>query len=41
MAVAGQALSANFEFLKKSDAQLFRLAAQAEHYFRTDPTAAW
>src|ERR1700723_208276 len=32
-----QAHSANFEFLKAVDAQLFRLAALAEHYFRTDP----
>jgi len=32
-----QPSSANFEFLKTSDPQLFRLAALAERYFRTDP----
>jgi type I restriction enzyme, R subunit len=32
-----QPKSANFEFLKPVDAQLFRLAALAEHYFRADP----
>ena len=32
-----QPKSANFEFLKAVDAQLFRLAALAERYFRTDP----
>lgn len=32
-----QPKSANFEFLKAVDAQLFRLAALAEGYFRTDP----
>lgn len=32
-----QAESANFGFLKGRDAQLFRLAALAEGYFRTDP----
>jgi type I restriction enzyme, R subunit len=37
MAVGDQALSANFEFLKTVHAQLFRLAALAERYFRTDP----
>jgi type I restriction enzyme R subunit len=35
-----QARSANFEFLKAVDAQLFRLAALAEHYFRTDPNTS-
>lgn len=34
-----QALSANFAFLREHGPQLFRLAAQAEHYFRTDPNA--
>ncbi len=37
MAGGDQALSANFEFLKGVDGQLFRLAALAERYFRTDP----
>ena len=37
MAGGSEALSANFEFLKVIDAQLFRLAAQGERYFRTDP----
>lgn len=32
-----QAESANFGFLKSHGDQLFRLAALAEHYFRTDP----
>lgn len=32
-----QAESANFGFLKADDDQLFRLAALAERYFRTDP----
>jgi type I restriction enzyme, R subunit len=32
-----RAESANFEFLRASDEQLFRLAALAERYFRTDP----
>lgn len=32
-----RARSANFECLKAIDAQLFRLAALAERYFRTDP----
>ncbi len=32
-----QPVSANFEFLKRRDEQLYRLAALAEHYFRTDP----
>jgi type I restriction enzyme, R subunit len=31
------ATSANFEFLKPHGVQLYRLAALAEHYFRTDP----
>ena len=35
-----QASSANFEFLRGRSQQLFRLAAQAEHYFRTDPNAS-
>lgn len=35
-----QAISANFGFLKPHGAQLFRLAAQAEHYFRTDPNTS-
>lgn len=30
--------SANFGFLKAQNAQLFRLAAQAEHYFTDDPS---
>ncbi len=29
--------SANFDFLRAHGQQLFRLAAQADHYFRTDP----
>ena len=32
-----QPTSANFDFLRAHGQQLFRLAAQAEHYFRTDP----
>jgi type I restriction enzyme R subunit len=32
-----RAESANFGFLKRHGDQLFRLAALAEHYFRTDP----
>ena len=32
-----QPASANFGFLKLHGDQLFRLAALAEHYFRTDP----
>jgi len=32
-----QPKSANFEFLRAHGPQLFRLAAQADHYFRTDP----
>ncbi len=32
-----QPVSANFGFLKPHGAQLFRLAALAENYFRTDP----
>jgi type I restriction enzyme R subunit len=32
-----QASSENFDFLRGYGLQLFRLAAQAEHYFRTDP----
>src|SRR5579872_2373659 len=32
-----QAASANYEFLKACDGQLYRLAALAERYFRTDP----
>ena len=32
-----QPKSANFEFLRAHGSQLFRLAAQADHYFRTDP----
>jgi type I restriction enzyme R subunit len=32
--------SDNFGFLKAIDAQLFRLAALAEHYFRTDPNTS-
>lgn len=36
----GVAASANFEFLKACDTQFFRLAAQAEHYFRTDPNTS-
>jgi type I restriction enzyme R subunit len=32
-----QAESANFEFLKAQGDQLFRPAALAEHYFRSDP----
>lgn len=35
-----QASSANFEFLRAESEQLFRLAAQAEHYFRSDPNAS-
>ena len=31
------ATSTNFEFMRPHGAQLVRLAAQAEHYFRTDP----
>lgn len=31
------ATSTNFEFLRPHEQQLVRLAAQAEHYFRTDP----
>lgn len=30
-------VSANFEFLQRHGSQLFRLAALAERYFRTDP----
>ncbi|HEX3917500.1 MAG TPA: type I restriction-modification system endonuclease [Caulobacteraceae bacterium] len=37
MANGADARSANFEFLKAGDAQLFRLAAQGEGYFRIDP----
>jgi type I restriction enzyme, R subunit len=37
MSRGAQARSANFEFLKAVDAQLFRLAALGESYFRTDP----
>ena len=32
-----QPASANFDFLRAHGQQLFRLAAQADHYFRTDP----
>lgn len=32
-----QPTTANFEFLRPYGLQLYRLAAQAEHYFRTDP----
>lgn len=32
-----QPMTANFEFLREQGPQLVRLAAQAEHYFRTDP----
>eukprot|EP01035_Chromulina_nebulosa_P044465 gene44465-biopygen30526 len=32
-----QVSSENFDFLRGNGLQLFRLAAQAEHYFRTDP----
>lgn len=35
-----QPRSANFEFLRPIDAQLLRLAALAEHYFRTDPNTS-
>jgi len=34
-----QPTSANFDFLRAHGQQLFRLAAQAEHYFRTDPNS--
>lgn len=33
-------LSSNFGFIEAHSRQLFRLAAQAEHYFRTDPNAS-
>ncbi|HXQ14979.1 MAG TPA: hypothetical protein VN814_10205 [Caulobacteraceae bacterium] len=33
----GEARSANFEFLKACDGQLYRLAALGERYFRNDP----
>lgn len=32
-----QPVSASFEFLRSHGKQLYRFAAQAEHYFRTDP----
>lgn len=35
-----QPKSANFEFLRPHGLQLFRLAAQAEYYFRTDPNTS-
>lgn len=35
-----QASSANFDFLRAHGLQLFRLTAQAEHYFRTDPNTS-
>ncbi len=35
-----QHVSANFEFLRPHGLQLVRLAAQAEHYFRTDPNTS-
>lgn len=35
-----QPASANFDFLKGHSCQLFRLTAQAEHYFRTDPNTS-
>ncbi len=35
-----QPASANFEFLRPQGEQLVRLAAQAEHYFRTDPNTS-
>lgn len=35
-----QPASANFEFLRPHGQQLFRLAAQAEHYFRSDPNTS-
>ncbi|WP_312812505.1 type I restriction-modification system endonuclease [Brevundimonas sp.] len=35
-----QPKSANFEFLRPHSLQLFRLAAQAEYYFRTDPNTS-
>lgn len=35
-----QHVSANFEFLRPHGLQLMRLAAQAEHYFRTDPNTS-
>jgi type I restriction enzyme, R subunit len=35
-----QPASANFEFLRPQGQQLVRLAAQAEHYFRTDPNTS-
>lgn len=35
-----QAESANFEFLRRSGAQLHRLAALAEHYFAADPNTS-
>ena len=36
-----QATSANFGFPKPHGDQLFRLAALAEHYFRTDPNTCF
>jgi type I restriction enzyme R subunit len=35
-----QPTTANFEFLRPQGQQLVRLAAQAEHYFRTDPNTS-
>ncbi|WP_165184092.1 type I restriction-modification system endonuclease [Caulobacter soli] len=35
-----QPATANFEFLRPQGQQLVRLAAQAEHYFRTDPNTS-
>lgn len=35
-----QPTTANFEFLRPYGTQLVRLAAQAEHYFRTDPNTS-
>jgi type I restriction enzyme, R subunit len=37
MVGGAEAHSANFEFLRATDGQLYRLAALGERYFRTDP----